>query len=141
MMEMKWLRKYILQVHYDAIERAVSMPRAQTVRPSPIGDIFFCFLLLKSGNAPQPGEADKAYARCCVVQANTVAEFHERVTMRMNGDEPDDSVGYSDYLKLHSITNNDYLAADIEKPLLFICSKGDKYYRFADVMPKEVGAM
>ena len=35
MMEMKWLKNYILQVHYDAIDKAVSMPEAQAVRSPP----------------------------------------------------------------------------------------------------------
>eukprot|EP01052_Picozoa_sp_SAG31_P002818 SAG31_NODE_102_length_25175_cov_10.778553_10_plen_62_part_00 len=56
--------------------------------------------------------------------------------MKMNGDEPDDSVTYNDYLQVHSISNNDYLSDDIDKPILFLCSKGDKYYRFEEVMPK-----
>ena len=35
MMEMKWLKNYILQVHYDAIDKAVSMPEAQAVHSPP----------------------------------------------------------------------------------------------------------
>jgi hypothetical protein len=88
--------------------------------------------------------------------------------MKMNGDEPDDSVSYEDYLATHSITNNDYLSArsdecgaplarrlltgapsepsfvccaEIKKPILFLCSQGDKHYKFDQVMPMDVCKM
>lgn len=43
-----------------------------------------------------------SWCRFAFSQAKSVAEFHEHVTMRVCGDDPDDST-YGDYLGAHSV--------------------------------------
>lgn len=67
--------------------------------------------------------------------SKTVGRFHELVTMQVCGDEPDDDMRYSDYLKAHSLST---LGDNIERPVMFLCSKDDPVYKFKEVMPPAI---
>lgn len=68
------------------------------------------------------------------LETTTVADFHQAVTMKACGDEPDDS-SYADYLRAHSVTK---LGDGIQRPVLCICSKDDPVYNFKKTVPPEI---